>query len=118
MCYVCSPTGQYVSQLTNGAQLVGPKGVCAECDGQGRVAVVDNKDCGVVIYGADGRQIGKFGTRGSGIGNSHLFGPQYCAFIPGHFAGQSASVVVSDFRNNTVKVCHRPSLSCVQCWDK
>ena len=98
-----------MSRLT-GSKLVGPKGVCVEYDGdgQGRVAVVDNKDCGIVVYGAGGRQTGKIGTRGSD--NNHLSGPQYCAFIPTRFTDQSASVVVTDFHNHTVKVTHSQGL--------
>jgi len=87
-----------------GARLAGPKGVCAESDRQGRVAVVDNKGCSIVIYGAAGRQIGKFGTRGN---NGHLSGPQYCAFMPSHSTDLSASVIVTDFHNHSVKVCYR-----------
>ena len=106
---VCSSDGRYTSGLT-GAKLAGPKGVCAEPDGQGRVAVVDNKGRGIVVYGEGGHHIGTFGTRGREI--NQLSGPQYCAFLPARFTDQSPSVVVTDFHNHNVKVCCRRNLSC------
>ena len=93
-----SAVGRFVSRMT-GSKLMGPKGVCA---GQGKVAVVDNKGCGVVVYGCEGRQTGKFGTRGSD--DSQLSGPEYCAFIPSDVTDQSPRIAVSDFHHNTVKV--------------
>ena len=106
---VCSSDGRYTSGLT-GAKLAGPKGVCAEPDGQGRVAVVDNKGRGIVVYGEGGHHIGTFGTRGREI--NQLSGPQYCAFLPARFTDQSPSVVVTDFHNHNVKVRCRRNLSC------
>ena len=94
-----------MSRLT-GTKLVGPKGISAESDGQGRVAVVDNKDCGVVVYGTTGRPTSKIGTRGSESNNNQLAGPQYCAFISSHCNGESTGIVVTDFHNHTVKVCY------------
>jgi len=105
LVYAASADGRYVSRL-NGAKLLGPKGVSAESDDHGRVAVVDNKACNVVLYTADGRLASRIGTRGTGIRRvNHLSGPQYCALIPAQLsAQQSPAVVVTDFHNHTVKV--------------